>query len=516
MAQKVDKSLSNAHIISGQGYVTKDELRKILLNLKVKMTEFELEVFEVMDIYRVGSSVTKQGAVLGRYVYSENGKPTVSQYYPLNSNIIQYPLVGELWIGFNYDGKRYYLSRISNDNININYTEFNKSAATANDLKSNTLLNILNPYDVRDNDDYRQGARFVDIEPDRAEISEGDTLVQGRFGNFIRLGSNQLGGEDDSPNIQIKNGSSNIFMTSNQSIDYPEPMSKFLSSDFTDSQFVVDSDRLVLNAKTDNIAITAMKDITIDSEEGNVLIQGKDIIELKPKGSKIINNIKAGGTILNATKEGIPFPELDMAGFLKQVMGIQQFLNAMTIGVPKLSNPATLPSGVKDIVKGLRGAKNFIEATINLEFLSQYLLETKTIQEIKDALPIPAGLGDIIGDVSNITPEQIKQLEDKVKDAKDKLNTAKDLQSQLSQVTNGQQALIVINNAGDSAKNIPGVQDIINRASESGDSEESWNNIKNQGIFENFENSISEYESTESNVNQVKSYKKLFDKYKKE
>ena len=68
-----------------------------------------------------------------------------------------------------------------------------------------------------------------------------------------------------------------------------------------------------------------------------------------------------------------------MAGFLKQTMGIQKLFQAFTLGVPKLSNPLTLPSGVKDIVKGLEGAKNFVDATLNLEFLSQGVNGNKNI-----------------------------------------------------------------------------------------------------------------------------------------
>ena len=114
---------------------------------------------------------------------------------------------------------------------------------------------------------------------------------------------------------------------------------------------------------------------------------------------------RSGRNNSQSTKEGIPFPQLDMAGFLKQTMGIQKLFQAFTLGVPKLSNPLTLPSGVKDIVKGLEGAKNFVDATLNLEFLSQALMETKTLPEIKASLPIPAGLVNIVGDIEEFSKD---------------------------------------------------------------------------------------------------------------
>jgi len=476
----IDKTFDNS-------YITRNELYTILDQLKETTRFYQLEVFEVIEI-KNNTNDLLNGEVIGRYVFSEQGdsKEEIGNrtFLPLNTNIIQYPLRGELWLGLEYKGQQYYISRLS-ENINeINFSKFNESSLSDSITKDFSRGKYIGT-DIE----------FTDVLPINASVDIGDTLLQGRFGNYINLSSNQSSGSDyiDSPKITINNKKSIIDLQ--------------LNKDFGS-----------IDILSDTIKLNAEEDIEIKSNVGDVNIIADKVIKLKPTNSTIEFDISESdnGKIVNITKEGIPFPELDMAGFLKQVMGIQQFLQAMSIGVPKLSNPFTLPSGVKDIVKGLRGAKNFIDATINLEFLSQYLLETKTIQEIKAALPIPAGLGDIIDDVSNITPEQIKQLEDKVRDAKDKLDTAKKLQSQLSQVTNGQQALIVINNAGDSAKNIPGVQTIIDRAQAAGNNASAWENTKNQGGFDEFEDSISEYESTESDVNQVKSYKKLFDKYKEE
>ena len=127
-------------------------------------------------------------------------------FLPLNSNIIQYPLRGELWLGMSYKGQQYYLARLSENITDVNFEAFNESSLSRNQTT----------------DDSR-GNYFIDTKPPTANINEGDTLIQGRFGNSIRLGSNQREGEEfiQSPNIDINvnnqiTGGSKILMTTNQ------------------------------------------------------------------------------------------------------------------------------------------------------------------------------------------------------------------------------------------------------------------------------------------------------------
>ena len=50
------------------------------------------------------------------------------------------------------------------------------------------------------------------------------------------------------------------------------------------------------------------------------------------KAKTIVNDIsEENGKVINATKEGIPFPDLNMSGFLKQTMGIQKLFQAQDI-----------------------------------------------------------------------------------------------------------------------------------------------------------------------------------------
>ena len=463
----IDKAFDNE-------LITRNELYAILDQLKDESQFHQLEIFEVVDV-----DTENVGSVIGRYVYSEQGDSLEEigdrPFLPLNSNIIQYPLRGELWLGLDYKGQQFYLSRLSKDITDVNYRKLNESAISENQ----TL-------------DLSRGGTYQEISPEHADVEVGDTLIQGRFGNFITLTSRQSQGLDESPRITINNQRSIVDLESIDDIGLIN----------------VESDEILMTALTDEVNIRALKDININSSQGDVNLESQSNIVLKPRGSTIDFDIKNGGTILSSTKEGIPFPQLDMVGFLKQVTGIQQLFKALTIGVPKLSAVATLPSGVKDIVKGLEGAKNFIDATINLEFLSKALMETKTIEEIKAVLPIPAGFGGIIDDISNITADQIKKLEELEKAATEKIKKAGELQSSLSGTPPNIAGVNKLLAAGD-FDSFAGVEDLKSVIANGADPKALQNYIDNGGLTK-FEDEVSDLGSVIGSTDQAKSYKNLF------
>ena len=463
----IDKAFDNE-------LITRNELYAILDQLKDESQFHQLEIFEVVDV-----DTENVGSVIGRYVYSEQGDSLEEigdrTFLPLNSNIIQYPLRGELWLGLDYKGQQFYISRLSRDITDVNYRKINESAISENQ----TL-------------DLSRGGTYQEISPEHADVEVGDTLIQGRFGNFITLTSRQSQGLDESPRITINNQRSIVDLESIDDIGLIN----------------VESDEILMTALTDEVNIRALKDININSSQGDVNLESQSNIVLKPRGSTIDFDIKNGGTILSSTKEGIPFPQLDMVGFLKQVTGIQQLFKALTIGVPKLSAVATLPSGVKDIVKGLAGAKNFIDATINLEFLSKALMETKTIEEIKAVLPIPAGFGGIIDDISNITADQIKKLEELEKAATEKIKKAGELQSSLSGTPPNIAGVNKLLAAGD-FDSFAGVEDLKSVIANGADPKALQNYIDNGGLTK-FEDEVSDLGSVIGSTDQAKSYKNLF------
>jgi len=463
----IDKAFDNE-------LITRNELYAILDQLKDESQFHQLEIFEVVDV-----DTENVGSVIGRYVYSEQGDSLEEigdrTFLPLNSNIIQYPLRGELWLGLDYKGQQFYISKLSRDITDVNYRKLNESAISENQ----TL-------------DLSRGGTYQEISPEHADVEVGDTLIQGRFGNFITLTSRQSQNLDESPRITINNQRSIVDLESIDDIGLIN----------------VESDEILMTALTDEVNIRALKDININSSQGDVNLESQSNIVLKPRGSTIDFDIKNGGTILSSTKEGIPFPQLDMVGFLKQVTGIQQLFKALTIGVPKLSAVATLPSGVKDIVKGLAGAKNFIDATINLEFLSKALMETKTIEEIKAVLPIPAGFGGIIDDISNITADQIKKLQELEDAASEQIKKASELQSTLSGTPPNIAGVNKLLAAGD-FDSFAGVGDLKSVIANGADPKALQNYIDNGGLTK-FEDEVSDLGSVIGSTDQAKSYKNLF------
>jgi len=257
--------------------LTSDGLRNKLAQLGAEHLFYELEALEVMDIS------DDRGTIVGRYVVSEEGdSPSeLQEFLPLNANILQIPIVGEIVLGFNdkTTQQRYYFGRLNTDTNKVNFQNFNKSSVgdkSKNDDEEGTLLNS-----NRELEQYRQGRYFVDTSPPKVPFSEGDTIIQGRFGNSVILGSNQIEGESISPNINLLASDSSIQMTTNEKIVYSEPTlkegpemggedSRGLNIDYNLPQIIFDSDRIMINAKSDDIGIFAQRDIFIKGNKVNI------------------------------------------------------------------------------------------------------------------------------------------------------------------------------------------------------------------------------------------------------
>jgi len=433
-------------------YITKSELYAILDQLKEQTRFYELEVFEVVEIDE------NPAQVVGRYVFSEQGDSIDEidgrTFLPLNSNILQYPLRGELWLGMSYKGQHYYLARLSENIDNINFEKFNES--------SRVPIQTTELYRGRNAD----GSDFVDIVPITPDVSIGDTLVQGRFNNYLKIGNTE-----NTSSIEIKNNDSSLFQMTNEK----------------------------------KINLESVNDINIQSVSGDVNIQSDDKITLKPTNSTIEFDIKESGNgkIVNITNEGVPFPELNLAGFMKQINGVKKVFEGLQAGVPLLPSPF----GIKKVVEGLKGAKDFIDATINLEFLDQDVLTTRTLGELQAALPIPEGFENIITDVTNITDEQLSKV-DKLLEEADKLKQKNDEIRSAINLTDEDEARNLFNNFDDS---IPGVSSIKEALSIT-DSDTGWQNFKDMGGLDEFDEFQTKTENTANGAKTIKSYKNLFNR----
>ena len=273
--------------------VTTNELQLHLKQLAKDVEFYELEPFEVMDIYRPNAEngISIPGVVKGRNVISEQGDRPDEMifYYPLNPNILQYPVVGDILVGMSYKSKRYYLASLQENlsNVNPKYRkQFNQSGV--NDFESisskQQSIGVLNS--DRNPSDYQSGEYFKDTLSERLVGAEGDTIIQGRFGQSIHLGSSQINGQEESPNVKVVAGlevdeeslaldKASMYMTTNEEVQYSEPTFTLgrqvgLNTDYTEPQIIFDSDRIIINAKRDDIGIFSGGDVHIKGTSVNI------------------------------------------------------------------------------------------------------------------------------------------------------------------------------------------------------------------------------------------------------
>ena len=319
----VDKTFDNS-------FITRNELYAILDQLKEETEFYQLEVFEVVN-------ATIRGEVIGRYVVSEQGDSIEEIedriFLPLNSNIIQYPLRGELWFGLGYKGRQYYLSRLSENIFDINYKKFNESTISENQT-----------------DDLTRGEYFKDIKPPNADVNEGDTLLQGRFGNYINLTSLQNEYIEDSSLIRIENRKSTINLLSANE----------------DNLVNIDSDTISMNANKDIFAF-AENEVNVSGSFLNV-----DTTDIEIKSSR---QTKIDSTKIDIGSESLVPAVLGNKDFVKAIdviLGMQISANQAEIGV-QLARPVPNTKKIAELTEEnvelnkIKSGKTYLSKKINVE-----------------------------------------------------------------------------------------------------------------------------------------------------
>ena len=320
---------------------------------------YELEPVEVIDVWidedyedfpkdvdgEPDFSLT--GAILGRFVYSQQGAPKEQciNFKPLNPNINMTPVRGEIVIGVKYLNDHFYTTTLNcfgspNQNIRKNLSTYRKK-----------------------DDGVEPGEYFKKSGKDTPEFgysrrlrpNEGDLIIEGRYQNSIRLGSDQKEEEfTESPNIILsvghlmngdsdgeqkydpqkenpyedgkrekaiyedidKDGSS-IYLTTNEELKFTPAVESDIDGSFgpfEGKNILLDSDRIIFNTKNNgsiammsshNIGLSAVTEVVIetpasklgsvDAEEPQVL--GQVLVD------KIQGLIDAIGLVV-----GIPTP----------------------------------------------------------------------------------------------------------------------------------------------------------------------------------------------------------------
>jgi len=238
----------------------------------------KFEPAEVLEVFTDTLDESLIGAVRARYDVSQHNKPLTDTniFYPLDSNILQVPVQGEEVLGCEFGGKHFYMSKLNKYNLVTNDSNFGVSAISVGD-----------PYE---DFEFKYGKYFNPSSlVKKLLMREGDTIIQGRFGNSIRLGSNQFmsgsqTGQDkrdltESSNVKIVAGGftngpiyneslvsdlsskiiqeekSSVYLTTDEYVPYEDVG---VTSTFDNNptyfrpQVIIQSDRIVFNSKGDD------------------------------------------------------------------------------------------------------------------------------------------------------------------------------------------------------------------------------------------------------------------------
>ena len=271
---------------------------------------------EVLDNTNVSDSQYKQSGTGLLVRFSPNpGRP--GEYlnvvaYPLNPYSYAIPLIGEhimlyrgLSAGSSTAGKvqnTYYYGDI----LPVNKSLFqNANPGTVdseikdNSIQTNDYLNNSGTPSQNKIEPPKLGNTFTATTTSQLALQpfEGDYIIQGRYGQSIRLGGSFKGGgsvynrlpeykgPDNSPIIIIRtpplseknktygiesanNDAASIYLTSNQKVfgfqpsnNFPKGVTAF--NQWTQPQIAITSDRLIFNAKTDHVLIIGKQDVSI-------------------------------------------------------------------------------------------------------------------------------------------------------------------------------------------------------------------------------------------------------------
>lgn len=309
---------------------------------------------ESHPLYNVDDGVNI-GMVKVRLIPEDRGVPDekLNWIMPLDSSIREYPLKNEIVMVFYSIGRMFYTKRINTNNkiTENSWPGLNDKFAAAPVAQSATLALAglggpsYTPWDS--NDATTLGDEFTENPSVKmVRHNEGDTIIQGRFGNIIRFGSSLFSNPTPTlhePNLLITVGlaldkpGTTKNKTSPFSLVY-EDINKDLnclwmvtdelvllepatinstshlrssetsdSTKYTGAQIFINSNRLILNSKKNEISLfskkeinlSAVESITVDSTK-SVFISAENDIELTTPENIILN---ARSVVINSAND---------------------------------------------------------------------------------------------------------------------------------------------------------------------------------------------------------------------
>ena len=335
---------------------------------------YELEPLEVLDVHLDDSKSSFPtltdgspdysfvGGVVGRFCTSEQGLniDKCKNYKPLNPNIHSVPAVGEIVIGVRYLGEYFFTSQINlfgNPNSNIQHG--------VSRLKRKGTLESEKGIETPNSDDkgVELGYYLKRTEDARRLLpNEGDVIIEGRFGNTIRIGSDIKNENEDSPNIILNAGQtidgdtkvpveekidtdgSSMYLTTNQELSFtPGIESKLVTGPYDGKNILLSSDRIIFNTKSsgdigmfsnNNVSIGAVNEVVVESPVTKIgSTSASEPMVLGNKLETVLNDI------LTLIETGLLAP----TGPVQVVPGqaiLQKLKSAL--GVPSIKSPKNL------------------------------------------------------------------------------------------------------------------------------------------------------------------------------
>jgi hypothetical protein len=328
--QKYGFSALNDYLNSNQSNLSDRNLKE-LKEFSIPARVIDVILDENHPDFKENGSWNSIGSIKFELIYnidSFNRNSLVAK--PLLPNIKYYPLKNEIVLLFKLPD-----DLIGELNNNSNYYYLNVLSIW-NHPHHNAYPNpILNPEDITEtelNVSNISGGEFIEKNNINPLLPfSGDNIIEGRFGNSIRLGSTNRSndailnswssfGEKGNPITIIKNGQdpnistpsyqhiiedinkdlSSIYITSNQKIPIEISYEEFSGlkeppispPEYANSQILLNSDRVLLNAKNDGILLSGNKFISLNSRNEIGITSRKNI-------SLSANNINLGSTEAN-------------------------------------------------------------------------------------------------------------------------------------------------------------------------------------------------------------------------
>tara|TARA_Y100000004_G_scaffold52297_1_gene57988 strand:+ start:664 stop:1821 length:1158 start_codon:yes stop_codon:yes gene_type:complete len=349
MPKKLSRSNVRTKVIRG-GLQNFNSLKKRMKEFAVQDEFYELEAVEVLEVHLDSANPsfpTKEdgtpdyqylGGIIGRFVETEQGLhiDKCKDFKSINPNFNNVPAVGEIVVGVRYLGQLFFDSQLNlfgNPNSNLQH-------GISKIKRKNTLASKLGKLTANAGDEkgikmgyYLDDGRDKDAR--RLLPNEGDVVIEGRFGNTIRLGSDLVNGNTESPNIILNVGQSkdefpnpkepveeiidtdgsSIYLTTNQELEFtPAIESKVVQSPYKDKNIFIGSDRILFNTfnggdigmfSANNISIGSVNKVVLETPQ--VKIGSDDASEPQVLGQTLYDRLDALVTAIGGVI-GIPTP----------------------------------------------------------------------------------------------------------------------------------------------------------------------------------------------------------------